>query len=142
MAHQGAELARTLFSRLIDSGVQDAHEQMDVTAEQRLDEVRALLAERFRLRPTLSGILLRVDGQGIGVATRRLVLAEPGTAGEQPPLGVADHASLPGVSQQFIAVRFVCSAPGCGSTVLRSFYDERAIPVCGIAAHGALVVQR
>lgn len=142
MTDQDVGSARDLFSRLIDPGVQSGGKQLDVTAEQRLDQVRALLVAEFQTHSALTGIVLRVGGQEIGVATRRLVLTEPGTAGEQSPLGSADHASLPSSSQRFVAVRFVCTASGCGSTVLRSYYDERAIPMCGIEAHGALGIQR
>lgn len=138
----GAVRARTRLDRLIDPGATEGSEHLDISADQRADEVRSSLAERFRDRPGLDRITLRLDGERVGVATRSLVLTNPGTAAEPLPLGGADHASLPGLSQQYVVIRFACTAPGCGSQALRSFYDTRSIPRCGIAAHGELAVQR
>ncbi|MGW2305169.1 hypothetical protein [Streptomyces sp. NPDC001809] len=135
--------ARTRHDRLIDPDAGEGAEHLQITADQRTDEVRSLLTDMFDRSPALERITLRLgSAHVIGVATKSRVLAAPGTAGEALPLGGADHASLPGLSQQYLVIRFACTAPGCGSADLRSFYDARDIPRCGIAAHGELAVQR
>ncbi|MFE6712804.1 hypothetical protein [Streptomyces sp. NPDC057695] len=135
--------ARTWHHRLIDPEAAEGAEYFQITGDERADELRSRLAEMFRARPALDRVTLRLgSAHVIGVATRSRVLADPGTAAEPLPLGGSDHASLPGLSQQYLVIRFACTTPGCGSADLRSFYDARDIPRCGIASHGELAVQR
>ncbi|MGW4803258.1 hypothetical protein [Kitasatospora sp. NPDC004272] len=142
MTDNGVRWTRAALAQLIDPEARpaDSGGHLDVSAEDRSDQVRSRLEARFRERPELSALTIRLDGQDIGIATRRRLRATAGTAGEQPEFGGADRAALPGPSQQFKAVRFACRS--CGATAVRSYYEPRDLPECGVAGHGPLEFRR
>ncbi|MFD7734933.1 hypothetical protein ACFV6F_31695 [Kitasatospora phosalacinea] len=142
MTDNGVRWARAALAGLIDPDARpvDVGGRLDVSAEERSDEVRPRLEAVFLEQPGLSAVMIRLDGQDVGIATRRRLRETAGTAGEQPEFGGAERASLPGSSQQFKAVRFACGS--CGATAVRSYYEPRDLPECGVAGHGTLELQR
>lgn len=142
MTHRSVIRARSLLGRLIDPDVPSVGSYLEITAEERADQVRARLAAAFQEKPELPGLTLRLDGHSVGVATPERVRSATGTAGQTPEFGASDRAGLPGHSQQFKAIHFACPRAGCGCTAVLSYYDSRTVPMCTTPAHGSLVLQR
>ncbi|MFI9328748.1 hypothetical protein ACIGZJ_14520 [Kitasatospora sp. NPDC052868] len=144
MTNKDVRRAQARLGRLIDPGARAAEvgDRLDITAEERSDEVRSRLELMFRTRPGLTAVVIRLDGQDIGIATPSRLVATAGTAGDQPEFGGSDRATLPGLSQQFKAIRFVCAVPACDRSSILSYYDPRALPVCDVAGHGTMGLRR
>ncbi|MGY0465966.1 hypothetical protein ACW14Y_37770 [Kitasatospora sp. cg17-2] len=144
MTNEDVRRAQIRLGRLIDTGARPAEvgTELDVTAEERSDEVRSRLETLFRTRPGLRAVMIRLDGRDIGIATPHRLGLTAGTAGEQPEFGAADRATLPGLSQQFKAIRFVCAVPACDRASVLSYYDPRTLPACDITGHGTMELRR
>ncbi|MEV6527501.1 hypothetical protein AB0M43_36805 [Longispora sp. NPDC051575] len=107
-----------------------------------VDVVNDALLSAFREHPTLAAIVLvDEDGRYIGTCTLRTLERAAGTAGVTSEPGAADHASQPAASTAYRAVRFACGT--CGTTAVRSFYDDRDLPVCApTVEHGPMALVR
>ncbi|RBM16856.1 hypothetical protein DEH69_16110 [Streptomyces sp. PT12] len=134
--------ARGLYGRLIDTAATRFGAALDLDPDDRADEVSRRLAELFGARPGIEGVMLRLDGRDVGVATPRRLRAAEGLAGPAAEWGAGDRAGLPGRSGRYRPVWFDCATPGCGAAEARSFYDERAVPVCPDERHGPMELRR
>ncbi|MFC4052447.1 hypothetical protein ACFOY4_22405 [Actinomadura syzygii] len=87
---------------------------------------------------TVTTVALYMGERRLGT-TSRAFLAErfPGVTRS---VGDADRASQPGESTQYRLLRFRC--PHCDHQVFRTFYDERAMPVCANPEHGSMVLRK
>jgi hypothetical protein len=123
------ERAKIAYGALIDPALADASEFLDVGPDSRADEVSDDLAEVFRKDPTLTAVMIRIDGRNVGVSTPARVRRAVGTASRSyDGLGSSEGATLPGRSTRYRPIWFAC--PRHGERVAKSFYDERYIPLC------------
>lgn len=98
------------------------------------------LRELYERDPALERIMLVCDGERVAVAVREKVLADAGTAGAAAgDLGAGERAGLPGRSTRYGLLRFTCGHAGCGKVAYGSYYDDRFLPVCDVAAHGPMM---
>ncbi|MDT0343880.1 hypothetical protein [Streptomyces litchfieldiae] len=135
--------ARGVYGRLIDPDATGFGARLDVTPDDRADEVSLRLSRLFGERPELAGVMIRLGGRDVGVSTPARLRAAAGQANVAvPEAGMADRASLPGLSGQYRAIRFACGSAGCGAAQTLSYYDPRLHPVCAEAGHGAMELQR
>jgi hypothetical protein len=131
MAQAEVERARKRYGRLIDDAATRHDAVLDVTIDDRADQVSSRLMERFRER-SVTAVMIRLDEQDVGVSTRDKVRSAVGVAGGE--LGGGDRAGLPGRSTRYRAIKFICRT--CNDIEVRSYYDEREIPAC--PAHGRM----
>jgi hypothetical protein len=117
--------ARKLYGRFLGDAVADHDAILDVTLADRADQVSSRLVELFK-DPSVTAVLIRLDGQRVGVSTRDKVDGAAGVAGGE--LGGGDRAGLPGRSTRYRVIKFECR--GCPAKAFRSYYDERDIPRC------------
>ncbi|MEU8007915.1 hypothetical protein AB0B66_42730 [Catellatospora sp. NPDC049111] len=98
--------------------------------------LQAMISEELRRWPDGDGVEVRLDGQRLGLSSRRALDRLAGTAGgdESTSFGDGDRASLPGESTQYRALRYACPADACPREAFRSFHDARFLPLC--ESHG------
>ncbi|MDI2132796.1 hypothetical protein [Yinghuangia seranimata] len=113
---------------------------VDISAEDEAIEVGGLVQERLSADPSLAAVMLRLDKtHDVGPVTRRSLAVAEGLAGSGgAETAVGDGAELPGRSTRFRVIEFSC--PDCHARVLRSYYDERCLPLC--PDHGVMELVR
>lgn len=141
MTQAEVALLRRRHARLLAAaGGDEPTTFLDITRDDRTDQLEVTLRRTFDGDPGLAAIGLRAaDGGGpVGTVTRASVGASAGVAADPGELGAADRAGLPGHSTQFRALVFACAR--CGATAVRSFYDARDLPLCEATqpAHGPM----
>jgi hypothetical protein len=129
-----------MFKPVLDFSAVEYEDALDVPPTTRLPELRRRLRSRYRERPDVDRVMVRVGGHDIGVATRAGAEKDLGHLGTESSASVGpgsgDGATLPGLPGEFRAVHYKCGDQDCDRTALRSFFDERDIPEC--AAHPAI----
>ncbi|MDG4773606.1 hypothetical protein [Solwaraspora sp. WMMD792] len=142
MTDDDRDVWREQFKGLLDPHATDHDDVLDVAADENRSGLRRRLRQRYAQRPGVDGILVRIDGHDVGIATRRTADREAGTAGDQVSgvdPGSGDSATLPGLPAEFRAITFSCTDTDCTATSLASFYDERRTPSC--PTHGQMAVR-
>lgn len=133
---------REQFAGLLDPQAAHSDHVLTVDRDENRPGLRRKLRAVYHQHPDVDGVLVRIDGLDVGIATRATADREAGTAGDQVPgvdLGSGDGATLLGLLGEFRAITFVCPNAGCTVSFLKSFYDEREVPSC--PKHGRAVVQ-
>jgi len=120
------ERLRLRYRRLLADD-ERSHQAVVDAPEVAVTEVRDQLRLHFDEHPEQDAILLRINGQDIGVALRITVMAAVGDAGDDGP-GSSDGASLPGDPAEFQLIVFRCVH--CRRTFFRSYFDLRTNPAC------------
>jgi hypothetical protein len=125
---------RAAYGILLDPDAEAADRTIEVESAQPLSfqAMRAAVDYELRKAPDTYGVEIRVDGEFLGVSTRKVLDCLEGPAGGEQgtSLGTGDRASLAGESTRYRAVRYACTAAGCRSEAFRSFHDARLMPTC------------
>jgi len=133
---------RRMFRPLLDLTEVEYDDVLDVPPATGLSELRRRLRSRYREKPGVERVLVRVSDLDVGVATRAKVETDRGHLGGESSApvgpGSGDGATLPGLPGEFRAVRYRCGEPDCGRKALRSFFDERDVPAC--VAHPSVLM--
>lgn len=132
---------REVLRALLDANAVDHHAVRDFDESVTLLEARRELMALFATSPNVDRVLIRINGEDVGVAPRDKAGKDPGVAGTDAApagLGASDGATLPGDSSEYRLVQFRCHS--CGRLFQCSYFDERFVPEC--VGHGRAVLQR
>lgn len=91
------------------------------------------LATLYAVDPDLDEVTIVAGERTLGNCTRAWLTRLAGGANR---LGEGDRASQPGESTHYEVLRFVCVL--CERRAVRLMYDERDLPACPEAGHGAM----
>ena len=128
-----------IFRAFVDRAATHYDAVVDVPVNANRAEVRRRLVAGFDESPRIAAVMIRFNGQDVGIATREKVGRVAGIAGDGPaPLdpGSSDGATLPGLPGEFRPVVFDCVQSSCPVTLIDTFYDDRRIPEC--SGHGPM----
>jgi hypothetical protein len=139
MADVAAERMQTLDASFVDPEKDGTINIFHVQPGSRAGPPGDQLRQIFGGNPTLTCVMIRVHGQGLGPPGRPDLACAP-TGGSGGQMGSGDRASLPGRSTRYRVIWLVCAH--CGAKMAWLFYDERDIPLCANSPHGRMELQR